>query len=171
MSSKKRMNPAMKMAARVNTNLAPYSQAISPPANPPPVNLHPKRHIVVDIEVAAVVGGAYNLDVLGLKQALAAQLSSATTPLNFTVEYIHVWGAVTPTGSASLTLQDSIFGTAMSGDNSSTHRPRAGIRYPKNIQPFIGPNSTTTFSIAVVKGVVPATGPLTFRIGMTYWQV
>jgi hypothetical protein len=125
----------------------------------------------VDLEVAAVVGGAFNLDVLAIKQALAAQLSSATTPLNFTLEYVHVWGAITPSGSASLTLQDSFYGTAMSGDNSSTTRPRAGISYPKNVQPYIGPNTTATTSVVVVKGILPATGPLTFRIGMTYWQV
>jgi len=145
--------------------LAPYSMVEIPPKAPPVVAMNPKRKIVVDIDTVTVAN-VFALTAAVVRGALVAQAGLSASTLHYVVERIHVWGAQDPILLTEVTLVENTFGTTSNGDSTVTDRPRAGIMFPKNVQPHVAPSATTQLAVVTTSG---PTDKLTFRVGVVYW--
>lgn len=146
--------------------MRPYSVAVNPPVDPPTVVGNPKRNVVIDFDTTASTNGDYAVQLSTIRNALKDQLSITETP-NFVIRYVHVW-AKDQVGS-SVQLTDLLFATTSRGDATIKNRARAGINYPRNVQPIYPRTIATDPTILILTSSPAATNPLTFRIGVTYW--
>lgn len=159
---------AEKAASKASRNLTPFSLAVTPSTGPPPVATNPKRSLVLDLQMAAATGVTMNLTYQILRDAVTAQTRQDGQHIYFVVEYLHVWGKLSPSASASISVMDVKYGTVSTGDNTTTDRARAGIMWPKNAQFVIAPTdpNISVFS-TIFNFVAPET--VTVRCGIRYW--
>lgn len=147
--------------------LQPFPVAVVPPKAPPTVVLNPKRKVVLDIDLIGVT--PTNVTLLQLRQAVTAQMGIGSSTTHFVVEYCHAWGSVDPTTAEGLVLTESRFSIKSSGDSTVVDRARAGISYPKNVQPHFGPSDAdATVVFAVSQTGTPTS--LTIRVGVICWD-
>jgi len=139
--------------------------AVVPQKAPPCVALNPRRHLVLDVDVASAAS-VFLVTGTVIHNQIFAQTATILTSNYFTLEYIHVWGPTAVGAQSSVTISDPKFGTRSTGDSTSTDRARAGIMWPKVVQETYGPSAGGTLATVNTSGAADA---LTLRIGVTYW--
>ena len=152
-----------------SNGLTPYSVPMTPPANPPVVELYPKRKLLVDFDTTSTGSGPFEhtLTLNNLRTAVEKQTGWTDTRLFLVIHYICVWGDLQP--SSEITITDPEFGTASTGNGQYDQRARAGFSYPRNVAPLRGPQLPGTLVMASTV-VDAASQPLTYRVSLTAWM-
>lgn len=155
------------MASNTSSQLSPFPRAVVPPKSPQTLAVNPRRHLVVDID-DITVAGTFAISATLIRSAIANQTVVSAGSLYFTLEYIHVWGANSPTTNLGISLTDLVYGTKSRGDNTVVERGRAGISWPKNVQATYPPSDTTAIARVDVEPALTEQD-FTLRVGVMYW--
>lgn len=164
LNSKQSRSSTKNYTARRNTQeMTPYPVPTTPSRDPPTVRSNPVKHLSLPLAFTVAEGVSQTIQTGSIRNKIAELTGLTSTDISFVLEYAHFWGLADSSGW--LSARDVLYNVEVTDNGSFSQRPKVGIKYSKNIQPYSGPQS----SDADLFTVTTSSTQIECRLGVRYW--